>query len=386
MKCPHCGVKLGSGDYHICPVCAQDIARSPENRDERCPACGAKMSPTARVCPICGASVPGLRLAFTSNLFSGVAGIVTALALLGALWVLKPWAQAIPTPTPTMAPSATPTRIVTKTLTPTSTPTITPTPTPAFFRHTVISGDTIAFIAEQYGVTIAALIAANDIGDGEHLSIDQVLIIPLSSDLVPVATIPTPGGPTPTPLPPIHIVVEGENLRIIANLYGITVEDIVKANNLINPELIRIGQEIVIPGVVLTPTPANSPVATRPPPTREPDWKYRAPVLLSPVNGETFRGQDTEILLNWASVGILGTDEWYVLRIRTEASESNHTEGSSRSEWTKNTSWRVPDWMHPVSKDDPHTFKWDITVVKRPSQGAPEALSPRSASRRFSWY
>jgi len=288
-------------------------------------------------------------------------------------------------PHSTMAPSATPTRIVTKTLTPTSTPTITPTPTPAFFHHTVISGDTIAFIAEQYGVTIEALIAANDIGDGEHLSIDQVLIIPLSSDLVPVATIPTPGGPTPTPLPPI-IVVEGENLRIIANLYGITVEDIVKANNLINPELIRIGQEIVIPGVVLTPTLANSPVATRPPPTREPDWKYRAPVLLSPVNGETFRGQDTEILLNWASVGILGTDEWYVLRIRTEASESNHTEGSSRSEWTKNTSWRVPDWMHPVSKDDPHTFKWDITVVKRPSQGAPEALSPRSASRRFSWY
>ena len=386
MRCPRCGARLGSGDSHICPICAQDIDKAWEKPDERCPACGAKISATAQVCPICGASAPGRRLAFAPTLFSGLAGIVTALALLGVLWVLKPWVQPVPTPTPTMAPSATPTRIVTKTLTPTSTPTITPTPTPAFFNHTVISGDTIAFIAEQYGVTIEALIAANDIGDGEYLSVDQVLIIPLSSDLVPVPITPTPGGPTPTPRPPVHIVAEGENLSVIANLYGISVEDIVKANSLINPELIRIGQELVIPGVALTPTVVPSPVATRPPPTKEPGWKYRAPVLLGPVNGETFRGQDTEILLNWASVGILGTDEWYVLRIRTEASESNQTEGSSRSEWTKHTCWRVPDWMHPVSKDDPHTFKWDITVVKRPSQGPPEALSPRSPSQRFSWY
>jgi hypothetical protein len=47
--------------------------------------------------------------------------------------------------------------------------------------HTVIAGDTLGEIAEQYGVTIEALRSANDIAaDSEHIEIGQTLTIPES--------------------------------------------------------------------------------------------------------------------------------------------------------------------------------------------------------------
>jgi len=383
MRCPHCGAALGQADLRICPACGEDIKEAPSVR-ERCPDCGAKLPGKGQPCSICGARAPTRRFSLPSALFSALAAILTAAGLLGSLWVLQPWAQPA-TPTPTEAPTATPTRILTKTLTSTPTPSITPSPTPAFFHHTVIEGDTITFIAEQYGVSVEDLLANNDIGDGEYLEVGELLTIPLAPDLAPIVPTPTEGGPTPTPRPPFHIVAEGENLSVIANLYGITVDAIVQANNLANPELISIGQELAIPGLEVTPTATRPPISTAPTPTPAPSWRYLAPVLLGPVDGEAFRGQDASILLNWASAGILKADEWYVLRIRTETTSPGPQESTSRSEWTKKTSWRIPDWMYPMTKDEPHSFKWDITVVKRPSEGIPEAISPRSPSRRFSW-
>ena len=384
MRCPHCGATLGQGDLRICPACGEDI-NDAQPVLERCPECGAKLPGQGQPCPICGARTPTRRFALPSALFSALAAILTAAGLLGSLWVLQPWAQPA-TPTPTSAPTATPTRILTKTLTATPTASITPSPTPAFFHHTVIEGDTITFVAEQYGVTVEDLLASNDIGDGEYLEVGQLLTIPLAPDLAPIVPTATEGGPTPTPRPPFHIVADGENLSIIANLYAITVDAIVKANDIANPELISIGQELAIPGLEVTPTMTRPPIGAVPTPTPAPSWRYHTPVLLGPVDGETFRGQDASILLNWASAGVLEADEWYVLRIRLEGAEPVQEEPSSRSEWIKQPSWRVPDWMYPMTEDEPHIFKWDITVVRRPSEGVPEAVSPRSPSRRFSWY
>lgn len=61
---------------------------------------------------------------------------------------------------------------------------------------------------------------------------------------------PTPSPaptPTPTPTPIVHTVVKGETLRYIARLYGVTVQDIMTANGLTNPNRIYIGQELLIP-------------------------------------------------------------------------------------------------------------------------------------------
>ena len=45
----------------------------------------------------------------------------------------------------------------------------------------------------------------------------------------------------------IHIVKAGETLTSIANQYGVTVDAIVQANNLTNPNAISIGQRLIIP-------------------------------------------------------------------------------------------------------------------------------------------
>jgi hypothetical protein len=55
--------------------------------------------------------------------------------------------------------------------------------------------------------------------------------------------------PTQSPEPEmlIHIVQSGDTLYDIAEKYGVSVEDIVKANELENPDWLSIGQELIIP-------------------------------------------------------------------------------------------------------------------------------------------
>lgn len=56
---------------------------------------------------------------------------------------------------------------------------------------------------------------------------------------------------TPTPavaIPRVHKVADGENLTMIAQMYEVTVEDILAINNLANGDLLQVGQELIIPG------------------------------------------------------------------------------------------------------------------------------------------
>jgi LysM repeat protein len=57
---------------------------------------------------------------------------------------------------------------------------------------------------------------------------------------------PTP-SPTVAPTTRVHVVQRGENLSKIAQQYGVTVAEIVEANDLTNPSQINVGQELIIP-------------------------------------------------------------------------------------------------------------------------------------------
>ncbi len=63
--------------------------------------------------------------------------------------------------------------------------------------------------------------------------------------LTPIPT-DTPEGP-PLPTPIVHIVQPGESLTLIAQKYGVTVDAMVQANQLKNPDAIYAGQKLVIP-------------------------------------------------------------------------------------------------------------------------------------------
>ncbi len=59
---------------------------------------------------------------------------------------------------------------------------------------------------------------------------------------------PTPSPtPTPVPTPIVHVVKRGETLSGIALRYGVTVAAISKANGITDPNVIIVGQQLVIP-------------------------------------------------------------------------------------------------------------------------------------------
>lgn len=104
--------------------------------------------------------------------------------------------------------------------------------------YEVQAGDTLNQIAAELGVSKAELIATNGIADPDLIRVGQVLVVPGQTATAPATT---------------HTVAAGETLAGIAGVYGASVDSLVSANNLTNPNLIRIGQQIVIaPG----PTPA----------------------------------------------------------------------------------------------------------------------------------
>ena len=78
--------------------------------------------------------------------------------------------------------------------------------------------------------------------------------------------------PTVTPITVQHEVKEGETLGEIAKAYNVTVEAIVSANNLPNPDRISVGQLLAIPVAgTVPPTPTEEPTAI--PPTNTPKPK-----------------------------------------------------------------------------------------------------------------
>ncbi len=64
---------------------------------------------------------------------------------------------------------------------------------------------------------------------------------------------------SPTPLGPLlYTVQEGDTLGAIAQTYGVSVEDLIAANGLTDPDVLQVGQTLIIPGVS-PPTPTTGP-------------------------------------------------------------------------------------------------------------------------------
>lgn len=133
-----------------------------------------------------------------------------------------------PTPTPTSA-------LPTPTLAPTFTPTL-----PPYITYTVKQGDSPWSIALEFGVTVEALMEANDLSEDSILDVGQELLIPLAPEEA------TP-QPTSSPQGIIYTVKPGDSLWSIALEFGVTVEALMEANGLSEDTILDIGQELIIP-------------------------------------------------------------------------------------------------------------------------------------------
>jgi membrane-bound lytic murein transglycosylase D len=102
-------------------------------------------------------------------------------------------------------------------------------------RYTVRVGDNLSAIAGRFGTTVMTLVEANDIEDPDAIQ-------PGSTLEVPVGT-----GAAPTASPRRYVIKRGDTLLNIAQRFGSSVERILRANAIRDPNRIRLGQEIEIP-------------------------------------------------------------------------------------------------------------------------------------------
>jgi len=250
--------------------------------------------------------------------------------------------------------------------------------------------------------------------------------------------------PTATPTPKLiyHEVQPGENLSIIAAEYDVSVEEIVKANNLPSAQYIRVGEKLLIPKGYIPPTP--TPVVTKaialnyivqqgdtlgfislsfhvPIPTlmaanhmtnttihpgevilipesenlnaltptpfigpapATPKVSGLAPRLLTPSDGASL-SPGRPVFLSWTSDEWLGEGKWYHLRVWKEGSSSPVVDVL-----TKATSWRLPASLGEGSRP---VWKWQVEVVGSrlaiegtPVPGAP-VLGSESPTWSFRW-
>jgi LysM repeat protein len=131
--------------------------------------------------------------------------------------------------------------------------------------HTARYGETLAGIARAYGVSTWALMQANNISNPNRIYAGQTLCIPGGS-----------GWPEqPPPQPPSgcfdwYVVKRGDTLSQIAVWYGTTVHALMRLNGISNPNHIYVGQYLKVPVNCGQPKPPPPPPPCHPHPSCPP--------------------------------------------------------------------------------------------------------------------
>jgi LysM repeat protein len=132
-------------------------------------------------------------------------------------------------------------------------------------EYVVVPGDTLLAIAKRFGVALVALMNANAITDARLLRAGQRLVIP-GAQVAPPQTGGGAGAPIVAPSSAasanvgdtaptlaanadgtIYVVRDGDTLGAIAARFNVTVQALGAANNLADANVIRAGQQLLIP-------------------------------------------------------------------------------------------------------------------------------------------
>jgi LysM repeat protein len=204
-------------------------------------------------------------IAIAARFNSRVDAIITANGLdsSGLIFV----GQQLVIPVPTAPPTAVPPTVTQQTgggggSAPVDTAPLTGPTVNGIGTYIVQPGDDLEHIARRYGITVQALAQLNGIVNPNSIVIGQVLVVPGPGNNYPGGTIaptviPTrPGQPAGQPTQPggqpgqpgrTHVVQPGENLFRISLQYGVTLDALMRANGISNPNLIYVGQVLRIP-------------------------------------------------------------------------------------------------------------------------------------------
>ena len=262
----------------------------------------------------------------------------------------------------------------------------------------------------------------------------------LTATPLPTAT-PTA---TPAPAPIAYKVQGGDALLSIAQKFGISLDQLLGANNLNPSDFLSVGQVLTIPPPQPTPAAstaldaivAGTPVSvsgvinylvkpgdtlsaiasrynvdittllarndfsdpdnlipgtflvisTGPVPSGAddiaplPTASYQAPVLVSPPNRSELI-EDISPLLRWVSAGLLPENEWYKVSLAYADPALPELEPTL----TKATSLRLAPALRPPHDAKSADLLWWVYVVRRSQNGQYVTVSPSSTVRRFTW-
>ena len=362
--CPTCGTRLSEGAVR-CLVCGADLTKTENSKNG------------SDEFAISGSRIPQVTLSLPVAILLFAMFLAIGAVLVYVAGRSKP--EVLIQPTETSTPTVTPTSTLTPTLAP-PTPTDTPQPTPTPLTHKVQANDTCLEIAALYKISVQSIVTMNNLSASCVLSIGQELLIPQPTPTVtslPSIT-PNPATQTSEACEKVSYKVQaGDTLGKISTNYNVSPEAI-KSWNGLSSDVVFEGTTIEIPLCQQPATPGASPTPTAPPP-------YAAPSLLLPANGAGFTQSDNSISLQWASVGTLGQNEGYQIKVE----DITDTKVEALIDIVSDTKFSIPSSYRP--KDNvAHIFRWTVMTVRQTGsdkEGRPIYSSAGAVSepRYFSW-
>jgi len=154
--------------------------------------------------------------------------------------------------------------------------------------HTVKKGDTFSTIAEAYGADPSKMQEANLLIDIHMLQEGQLLVVPggMMRTTEPITGLPTAPSQQEIAKAPKYTVKPGDTLLSIADDFSVRGSIIQVANGLMDPDMLKIGQELSIPGgnppAAAAPGAKPQAAAPKPAPPAAP-----VPAAPAPVSGAT---------------------------------------------------------------------------------------------------
>jgi LysM repeat protein len=127
------------------------------------------------------------------------------------------------------------------------------------FTYTVVAGDTLLSIATRFNTTPEAIAQLNSLADPNALTLGQKLQIPgtgaaasgAATGGAAAASGQTGGTGAATGAAggtSSYTVQPGDTLGAIARRFGTTVTELVRINNITNPDALQVGQKLTVPG------------------------------------------------------------------------------------------------------------------------------------------
>ncbi len=107
-------------------------------------------------------------------------------------------------------------------------------------HHQLKQGDRLVHLSRRYGVSVDAILEANGLQNARGLKIGQQISIPPQGTVAKVQR-------SKVTLPTNYRVHKGDVLGSVARRFGVSIDDILIANDLASPRSIRSGQKLLIP-------------------------------------------------------------------------------------------------------------------------------------------